>query len=70
MEIEMDSIPTIKKLGQLKQKAQAPNGLAGRIHMNTKVNSERPGDTFKLPLTKFNVIFSASKTKLPMGTNK
>ena len=48
-QIEMDSIPTIKKLGQLKKKAQVPIGQAGRVRMNTKVNSERPGSTFKLP---------------------
>ena len=35
MEIETDSIPTIKKLGQLRQKAQAPIGQAGRVHTNT-----------------------------------
>ena len=39
----MDSTPTIKKLGQLKQKAQVLIGQAGRVHLNTKVNSERPG---------------------------
>ena len=44
----MDSTPTIKKLGQLKKKAQAPIGQAGRVHTNTKVNIKRPGGTFKL----------------------
>ena len=48
MEIEMDSMATIKRQGQLKQKAQAPIGPAGKIHMNTEVISERPGSTFKL----------------------
>ena len=55
MEIEMDSRPTIKKPGQLKKSAQAPIGQAGRVHMNTKVNSERPGGTFKLPPAKPNL---------------
>ena len=49
MQTEMDFPPTNKKPGQLKQKAQAPIGQAGRIHTNIKVNSERPGGTFKLP---------------------
>ena len=44
----MDSTPPIKKLGQLKQKARAPIGLAGRVYMNTEVISESPGGTFKL----------------------
>ena len=42
MEIEMNSTPTIKNLGQLKQKALAPIGQAERIYMNTKVNSPQP----------------------------
>ena len=45
----MDSMPTFKKPGELKQKAQAPIGLAGRVNMNTEVFSERSGGTFKLP---------------------
>ena len=36
----MDSMATIKKLEPFKQKAQAPIGQAGRVHMNTKVTSE------------------------------
>ena len=40
MEIEMDSTPTIKKAGELKHKAQAPIGQAGRVYTNTKVISE------------------------------
>ena len=70
MEIEMDSTLTIKKLGQLKQKAQAPIGQAGRLHLNTKMNSERPGGTFKLLPAKFDAVPSASRTKSPMGMNK
>ena len=70
MEIETDSTPTIKKPGQLKQKAQAPIGQAGWVHMNTKVNSERLGGTFKLPPAKFNAVPSSSRTKSPMGMNK
>ena len=70
MEIEMDSIPTIKKLGQIKQKAQAPIDQAGRVHISIKVNNERPGGTFKLPPAKFNSVSSASRTKSPMGMNK
>ena len=38
--------------------------------MNTKVNSERPGGTFKLPPAKFDVVPSASSTKSPIGMNK
>ena len=38
MKIEMDSAPTIKKLGQPEQKAQALVGLAGRVH--TKQQSD------------------------------
>ena len=52
----MDSTPTIKNPGQLKQKAQAPIGQAGRVHMNTEVISESPGGTFKLPPAKFNAV--------------
>ena len=48
----MDSIPTIKKPRELKQKAQAPIGQAGRVHTNTEVISERPGGRFKLPPAK------------------
>ena len=59
----MNSMPTIKKPGQLKQKAQAPIGQAGRVHMNTEVISERPGGTFKLPPTKFDAVPSSSRTK-------
>ena len=53
MEIEMDSMSTIQKPGQLKKKTQAPIDQAGRVHTNTKVNSERPGGTFKLPQPNF-----------------
>ena len=35
-----------KEPRQLKQKAQAPIGRAGRVHMDTKVSSERPECTF------------------------
>ena len=67
----MDSTPTIKKPGQLKQKAQAPNGqMAGRIHMNTEGISERPRGIFKLPPAKFDVILLPSRTKSPMGIDK
>ena len=66
----MDSMPTIKKPGQLKQKAQAPIGQAGTVHMNTKVISERPGGTLKLPPAKFKAVPSQSRTKSPTGINK
>ena len=66
----MDSTPTIKKLGQLKQKAQAPISLAGRVHMNTKVISERQRGSFKLLPAKFDAVPSPSKTKSLMGMNK
>ena len=62
MEIEMDSIPTIKKPGQLKQKSQAPYGQAGRVHTNTKMNNEKPEGAFKLPSSKFDDVPSASTT--------
>ena len=34
---------------QLKQKSQAPINQARKIQMNTNVNKERPGTTFKMP---------------------
>ena len=60
LKIEMDSMPTIKKPGELKQKAQAPIGQAGRVNMNTEVINERPGGTFKLPPAKFDAVPSPS----------
>ena len=60
MEIVMDS--QSKSQSSLKQKAQAPIGQAGRVYTNTKVNSKRPGGTFKLP--------STSRTKSPLRMNK
>ena len=63
----MDSMPTIRKPGGLKQKAQAPIGQAGRVHMNTEMITERPGGTFKLPPAKFNAVPSPSRAKSPMG---
>ena len=36
---------------QLEQKSQAPISQAAKIQMNTKANKERPGSTFKIPLT-------------------
>ena len=66
----MDSTPTIKMLGQLIQKAQAPIGQAWRVHTNTEVISERPGGTFKLLPAKFNTVPSPSRTKSLMGMNK
>ena len=59
----MDSMPTIKKPGQLKQKAQASIGQAGRVYTNTEVINERPGGTFKLPPAKFDAVPSPSRTK-------
>ena len=66
----MDSTPTIKKPGELKQKAQAPIGQAGRVNMNTEVISERPGGTFKPPPAKFDAVPSASRAKSPIGIDK
>ena len=66
----MDSTLTIKKPGQLKQKAPTPIGQAGRVHMNTEVIDERPEGIFKLPPAKFDAIPSPSRTKSPMGMNK
>ena len=54
--IEMDSTPTFKKPVELKQKAQAPIGQAGRVNTNTDVISEKPGGTFKLPPAKFDAV--------------
>ena len=68
--IEMDSTPTFKKPGELKQKAQAPIGLAGRVNTNTEVISERPRGTFKLPPAKFDAVPSPSRVKSPMGIDK
>ena len=70
MEIKTDSTLTIKKPGQLKQKIQAPIGLSGRVHINTKVNCERPGGAFKLPPAKFDAVPLAARTKSPMGMKK
>ena len=36
---------------QLKQKSQLPISQTTKIQMNTKVNKERPGSTFKIPST-------------------
>ena len=38
--------------------------------MNTKVNNERPGSTFKLPSTEFHTITSTLRTNLPIRMNK
>ena len=62
----MDSMPTFKKPGELKQKAQALIGLAGRVNTNTEMFGERPGDTFRLSLAKFDAVHSSSKAKSPM----
>ena len=61
----MDSTPTIKRPGYLKQKAQSPSG-----QMNAKVISDRPGGTFKLPPAKFDAVPSPSRNKSTMGMNK
>ena len=70
LKIEMDSMPTFKKPGELKQKAQAPIGLAGRVNTNTEVFSERSGGTFKLPPAKFDTVPSSSKAKSLMGIDE
>ena len=70
LRIEMDSMPTIKKPGELKQKAQAPIGQAGRVNMNTEVISERPGGTFKLPPAKLDAVPPPSRAKSPMRIDK
>ena len=70
LKIEMDSTPTFKRPGELKQKAQASIGQAERVNMNTEVFSERPGGTFKLPPAKFDAVPSSSRVKLPMGIDK
>ena len=70
LQIEMDSIPTFKKPGELKQKAQALIGQAGRVNTNTEVFSERSGGTFKLPPAKFDTVASSSRAKSPMGIDE
>ena len=60
LKIEMDSMPTFKKPGELKQKA-------GRVNTNTEVFSERPEGTFKLPPAKFDAVLSSLRAKSPMG---
>ena len=44
------------KFEQLKQKSPVPISQARKIQMNTKVNNERPGSTFKM----------SSRTKSPI----
>ena len=70
LKIEMDSMPTIKKPVELKQKAPAPIGQAGRVNTNTEVISERPAGTFKLPPAKFDAVPSPSRAKSPMRIDK
>ena len=73
MEIEMDSMPTIKKPGQLKQKAQAPIGQAGRVHTNAKVISERPGDLSQIlcsPFTIKNQVTYGNKQSNAQGSTR
>ena len=55
---------------QVKQKSLVPISQAGKIQMNTKVNNERPGSTFKMPSIKFHTMASTSRTKSPMRINK
>ena len=61
--IEMDSMPTIKKPEQLKQKAQAPIGQARRVYTNTEVISERLGGTFKLLPVKVELLLVQSSVQ-------
>ena len=61
---------TFKKPRELKQKAQAPIGLVGRVNTNTEVFSERSGGTFKLPPAKFDTAPSSSSAKSPMGIDE
>ena len=63
-------MPTFKKPWELKQKAQAPIGLAGRVNTNTEVFSERSEGTFKLPPAKFDTAPSSSRAKSPMKTDE
>ena len=63
-------MPTFKKPGEPKQKAQATIGLAGRVNTNTEVFSERSGGTFKLPPAKFDTVPSSSRAKSPMRMNE
>ena len=70
LKIEMDSTSTFKKPEELKQKAKAPIGQAGRVNTNTEVFSKTPVGTFKLPTAKFDAAPSSSRAKSPMGIDK
>ncbi len=73
MEIEMESTPTIKKLGQLKQKAQAPIGHPGRVYTNAEVISERPGGPSQIlcsPFTIKNQVTYGNKQSNAQGSTK
>ena len=51
---------------QLKQKSQLPISQTVKIQMNTKVNKERPGSTFKIPsTTKFPIRTKLSNAQQP-----
>ena len=60
----------LQKLKPLNLEPQAPIGQAEKIQMNTKVNNERPGSTFKIPWTKFHTTPSTSITKSSIRINK
>ena len=38
--------------------------------MNTKIDNERPGSAFKLPLAKFDTVHSTTRAKSPIRRNK
>ena len=48
-----------------KEKSQAPINQPGKIHMNTEVTNERPGNASKQHSTKFYTEATISKTKSP-----
>ena len=65
-------MPTFKKPGEFKQKAQAPIGLAGRVNTNTSVQwkTRRHISTAPPPPANFDAVPSSSRAKLPMGIDK
>ena len=54
---------------QLKQKSQFPISQTTKIQMNTKVNKERPGSTFKIPSTTKSPITTEASNSQPPKKN-
>ena len=54
-----------KRPERLKQKSQLPISQTTKIQMNTKVNKEKPGSTFKMPSTTKSPITKPSNSQPP-----